>query len=278
MESFIMLCNVIYHIVSILVNTWCFFTIDHKETMGLRELLDFDTALENSMSFQTDYWYPVIVILMSYQYVTFLRLVPHQIFYRLNILITSFSSIQAVLMKYMVSKRMRVVTEKVTESQTILELMSKTRQILRFNQKVNDIFSLRVANAVLSGMLSFLYFLAAFWRVYGTHKVMHNMEYQNPVLTIPLRTKVITELLFLAGISSKISNEVSLLIWEIDRRMINAEISVKYRKQLEIFMLELAHTPVHLTGMDLFTFDNSLITDVAAFSMSMMMIFVQFLT
>ncbi|KAG8254584.1 hypothetical protein J6590_005134 [Homalodisca vitripennis] len=234
------------------------------DSLDLTDLSDFDAALDISLSSQTDHWYPVVVCLMSLHVVANARVDPLKTVYRLNNLVTCFFIIQAVLLKYMVSKRINVITEKITENHEILEFMLKTRKILGYNLKVNDNFSLRVANAFPSGMLPFLHSLSIYWRTYGINKgVTKYMEYRYPVLAILLRSQIVTELLFLAGTSSRISNHVESLSWEIDRRASTGENSIEYRKKLEVFMLELAHTPVLMTGADLFTYDNGLITDVS---------------
>ncbi|KAG8311227.1 hypothetical protein J6590_046688 [Homalodisca vitripennis] len=53
---------------------------------------------------------------------------------------------------------------------------------------------------------------------------------------------------------------------------------LQYRKQLEILMLELAHTPVEFTALDFVSVNNNLVTDACSFMISFMMILVQFMT
>ncbi|XP_046679042.1 uncharacterized protein LOC124366501 [Homalodisca vitripennis] len=72
--------------------------------------------------------------------------------------------------------------------------------------------------------------------------------------------------------------QVESLSWEINKRMSSKEYSIEHRKKLEVFMLELAHTPTDLTAADFFSVDNSFITSVASFIMTVMMVFIQFMT
>ncbi|KAG8280457.1 hypothetical protein J6590_081913 [Homalodisca vitripennis] len=251
------------------------------DTVGLEDLINVDLVLENTMSSQTDYFYVVIILIMIIQMFSFLRFTLKMSMINVNIMnryITVFSAFQAVLMKHMVFKRMNCIQEKAKNTDDVLELLRTSRSILGLNQTINETFSMRTTNAVASGLVVLLLSLSAYWRVYGLHKDTDCYEYISPVFALLMQGHIITVLFFLGGRMPKISTCVESLSWEINKRMCSEEYSIEHRKKLEVFMLELAHTPTELTAADLFSVDNSFITSVASFIMTVMMIFIQFMT
>ncbi|KAG8260840.1 hypothetical protein J6590_087439 [Homalodisca vitripennis] len=214
-------------ILSTAVNTWAFLTVDRMNTIGLEDLNSIDSALGQTLSYQTDFFYLTFVGLAVIQLLPYLRFVQYvDNFYIINTVTTTFSMIQAVLMKHMVSKRMKCIVEKAAETHDILDIIATTRRALGFNQKVNEVFSLRVANAVANGLIVFLQCLSAHWTVYGLHQ------------------------------------EVDALSWEINRRISFGGHSMEYRKKLHInysfFLLQLRKLlESHGLRKELFTFGSS---------------------
>ncbi|KAG8270051.1 hypothetical protein J6590_093772 [Homalodisca vitripennis] len=202
-------------------------------TIGLEDLNSIDSALGQTLSYQTDFFYLTFVGLAVIQLLPYLRFVQYvDNFYIINTVTTTFSMIQAVLMKHMVSKRMKCIVEKAAETHDILDVIATTRRTLGFNQKVNEVFSLRVANAVANGLIVFLQCLSAHWTVYGLHQEVRCFEYHSPILASVLQSYIIFQLLFLAGTSSKISSFVDALTWEINRRISFGGHSMEYRKKI----------------------------------------------
>ncbi|KAG8280458.1 hypothetical protein J6590_081911 [Homalodisca vitripennis] len=158
---------------------------------------------------------------------------------------------------------MDCIEVKAEETDNVLELLVTTRNILRFNQKVDVLFSVRTANVVGHGLLMFLLCVTSLWTVFGAHKEFDCLEYHSPLFALLLQGNIITELLCLGGKILKISTSVESLSWEINKRMCSEEYPIEHRKKLEVFMLELAHTPTDLTAADLFSVDNSFITSGA---------------
>ncbi|KAG8260842.1 hypothetical protein J6590_087441 [Homalodisca vitripennis] len=166
-------------------------------TIGLEDLNSIDRALGQTLSYQTDFFYLTFVGLAVIQLLPYLRFVQYvDNFYVINTVTTTFSMIQAVLMKHMVSKRMKCIVEKAADTHDVLDIIATTRRTLGFNQKVNEVFSLRVANAVANGLIVFLQCLSAHWKVYGLHQEVdafswkinrrisfggHSMEYRKKV-------------------------------------------------------------------------------------------------
>ncbi|KAG8279578.1 hypothetical protein J6590_079417 [Homalodisca vitripennis] len=261
------------------MNTYSIFSIDEMDTVGLEDLTNVDLALENTMSSQTDFFYVLIFWVMMIHMFSILRFaLKLDILQMLNRKILICSAFQSVLMKHMVSKRMNRIQVKAQETDNVLELLATTRSILGFNQKIDDMFCMRTANVVEHGLLNFLLSLTAFWSIYGLHKEFYCIENHSPVFALLVQCHIFTELFCLGGKISKISNCVESLSWEINKRMSSKEYSIEHRKKLEVFMLELAHTPTDLTAADLFSVDNSFITSVASFIMTVMMVFIQFMT
>ncbi|KAG8256107.1 hypothetical protein J6590_076558 [Homalodisca vitripennis] len=137
---------------------------------------------------------------------------------------------------------------------------------------------MRIGNVVVGGLLTFLNCMSAYWQVYGLHKEIDCYESNSPIIALVVQGHIITELFCLGEKMSKISNCVESISWELNRRMCSKEYSIEHRKKLEVFMLELAHTPTDLTAADLFSVNNSFITSVASFIITVMMIFIQFMT
>ncbi|KAG8305451.1 hypothetical protein J6590_069792 [Homalodisca vitripennis] len=181
------------------------------DTVGLEDLKSIDRALETTLSSQIDFFYPAFVFLVATQLLSSFRFVQEaDCFYILNFVITSLSTAQAVLMKDMVSKRLICIQEKIEEeNKNMLDLVQTTRRVLNFNKKVNEVFSLRVTNAISTGVSIFLHSLLSHWRVYGLHKEVQCFESTSPFFASLLQSLNISALIFLAGISSKIKSTVS---------------------------------------------------------------------
>ncbi|KAG8329459.1 hypothetical protein J6590_085441 [Homalodisca vitripennis] len=227
----------IYFIVSTLINLWAFLNVGQTDTVGLEDLISVDRDLETTLRTQIDFFYPAFVCFVTIQLSAYLRFIKEtKSAYFITVVMTKFSSVQAVLMKHMVLKRMKCIQEKVVGTRNILDIVPLTRRILGFNLKVNSVLSLCVANAISTGLLQFLASISSYWKVYGLHNMLQCYESTSPVLTAILQTHIITELLFLAGTSRRISN------W------------------LEVFMLEMAHTSTDLTALELLVVDNSFLT------------------
>ncbi|KAG8305452.1 hypothetical protein J6590_069793 [Homalodisca vitripennis] len=215
MPSFIYALSRACFIISILVNQWAFYRTAHMDTVGLEDFNIIDRALETTLSSQIDFFYPAFVCLEATQLLSYFRFVQAENwFYILNRVVTSLSVAQAVLMKHMVSKRLICIQEKAAEETgNILELVQTTRKVLNFNQKVNEVFSLRVANAIAIGLIIFLHCLLSHWRVYGLHKEIECFESTSPFYASLVQSHIIMELLFLAGISSKITSKAIKDFW-----------------------------------------------------------------
>ncbi|KAG8304467.1 hypothetical protein J6590_092829 [Homalodisca vitripennis] len=230
----------IYFIVSTLINLWAFLNVGQTDTVGLEDLISVDRDLETTLRTQIDFFYPAFVCFVTIQLSAYLRFIKEtKSAYFITVVMTKFSSVQAVLMKHMVLKRMKCIQEKVVETRNILDIVSLTRRILGFNHKVNSVLSLCVANAISTGLLQFLASISSYWKVYGLHNMLQCYESTSPVLAAILQTHIITDLLFLAGTSRRISN------W------------------LEVFMLEMAHTSTDLTALELLAVDNSFLTSAS---------------
>ncbi|KAG8329454.1 hypothetical protein J6590_085432 [Homalodisca vitripennis] len=250
-----------YFIVSTLINLWVFLNVGQTDTVGLEDLISVDRDLETTLRTQIDFFYPAFVCFVTIQLSAYLRFIKEtKSAYFITVVMTKFSSVQAVLMKHMVLKRMKCIQEKVVGTRNILDIVPLTRRILGFNHKVNSVLSLCVANAISTGLLQFLASISSYWKVYGLHNMLQCYESTSPVLAAILQTHIITELLFLAGTSRRISNWVESLSWEINREICSAEHPLEYRKKLEVFMLEMAHTSTDLTALELLAVDNSFLT------------------
>ncbi|KAG8294387.1 hypothetical protein J6590_104010 [Homalodisca vitripennis] len=229
-----------FFIVSTLINVWAFLNVGQTDTVGLEDLISVDRDLETTLRTQIDFFYPAFVCFVTIQLSAYLRFIKEsKSAYFITVVMTKFSSVQAILMKHMVLKRMKCIQEKVVETRNILDIVSLTRRILGFNHKVNSVLSLCVANAISTGLLQFLASISSYWKVYGLHNMLQCYESTSPVLAAILQTHIITDLLFLAGTSRRISN------W------------------LEVFMLEMAHTSTDLTALELLAVDNSFLTSVS---------------
>ncbi|KAG8269793.1 hypothetical protein J6590_099945 [Homalodisca vitripennis] len=209
--TFVVKLSYTYFLVSIAMNTYSIFSIDEMDTVGLEDLTNVDLALENTMSSQTDFFYVLIFWVMMIHMFSILRFaLKLNILHVLNRYITICSAFQSVLMKHMVSKRMNCIQVKAQDSDNVLKLLATTRSILGFNQKIDDIFSVRTANVVAHGLLMFFLSLTSFWSIYGTHKKYYSIENHSPVFAILMQGHIITELFCLGGKISKISTCVSI--------------------------------------------------------------------
>ncbi|KAG8291211.1 hypothetical protein J6590_065639, partial [Homalodisca vitripennis] len=177
------------------------------DTVGLEDLFDVDPELENIMSLSTHFYYVVIICLTIIHTVS-----PLWFTQKLNTLyvfdryITICTAFQAVLMKNMVTKRIRWFKVKAEKTDNSLELLATIRIILGFNEKVNKIFSLRMANVVVEGLLTFLNCISAYWQVYGLHKKIDCFESSSPIIAFVVQGYIITELFCLGEKMMKISN------------------------------------------------------------------------
>ncbi|KAG8291212.1 hypothetical protein J6590_065640 [Homalodisca vitripennis] len=200
-----------YFLVSIVVNTYAFFSIDEMDTVGLEDLINVDLELENMMSLKSDFLYVGITVLTIIHTVSILWFTQKMnILYKCDRYITICTAFQAVLMKNMVTKRIKWIQVKEEKMANGLELLTTTRSILGFNEKVNNIFSLRMANVVVGGLLTFLHCMSAYWQVYGLHKEIDCYESNSALIALVVQGHIITELFCLGEKMSKISNCVSL--------------------------------------------------------------------
>ncbi|KAG8247992.1 hypothetical protein J6590_049335 [Homalodisca vitripennis] len=177
----------------------------------------------------------------------------------------------------MLSKRVQLVTFQTEQHQDTVRLVLKLRKLFELNQKLKINYSLRAANSLLAGSLVFLQSISAYWRVYGLHYDIDCLEYHAPIATVFAHGHYLDELQSIAWSASRLKSLIQSLIFEIDRKITMGELQLNYRKQLEILMLELAHTPVDFTALDFVSVDNNLVTDACSFVMTFMMIFVQFM-
>ncbi|KAG8274963.1 hypothetical protein J6590_096727 [Homalodisca vitripennis] len=146
-----------YFIVSTLINLWVVLNVGQTDTVGLEDLISVDRDLETTLRTQIDFFYPAIVCFVTIQLSPYLRFITEtKSAYFITVVMTKFSSVQAVLMKHMVLKRMKCIQEKVVGTRNILDLVPLTRRILGFNHKVNSVLSLFVVNAISTGLLQFL--------------------------------------------------------------------------------------------------------------------------
>ncbi|KAG8279408.1 hypothetical protein J6590_106249 [Homalodisca vitripennis] len=180
------------------------------DTVGLEDLINVDLELENVMSLENDFFYLVIICLTIIHTVSILwftqKMNTLHIFDKYITICTAF---QSVLMKNMVTKRIKCIQVK-EENMANIELLETTRSVLGFNVKVNNIFSLRMANAVVEGLLTFLHCISTYWQVYGLHKNIDCFESSSPIIALVVQGHIITELFCLGQQMLKLSNSVSL--------------------------------------------------------------------
>ncbi|KAG8311236.1 hypothetical protein J6590_046696 [Homalodisca vitripennis] len=148
----------------------------------------------------------------------------------------------------MLSKRVELITAQTEEHHDPL-------------RKLNRNYSLHVANSLVSGTIMSLQSISAYWRVYGLHYVLDCYEYHAPIATVFAHDSVLFELQSISWSGTRLNSLVQSLTFEIDRKMAMGEHQLEYRKQLEIIMLELAHTPVEFTALDFVSVNNNLVTD-----------------
>ncbi|XP_046679220.1 uncharacterized protein LOC124366663 [Homalodisca vitripennis] len=203
------------------------------DTVGLEDFNSIDRALGTTLSSQIDFFYPAFLCLVATQLLSYLRfLKANNWFYIFNVVITSLSMVQTAFMKHMVSKRIICIQEKAAEeTQNVLDLVQTTRRVHNLNKKINEVFSLRVANAIFIGFTFFLHCLLSHWRVYGLHKEIECFESISPFYASLFQSHIITELIFLAGISSKITSTVDSLSWDTNRRISFGKHSMEHRKK-----------------------------------------------
>ncbi|KAG8334002.1 hypothetical protein J6590_099096 [Homalodisca vitripennis] len=108
-------------------------------------------------------------------------------------------------MKHMTSKRGKSILAKSKETNNALELLSTTRKILAFNQKINEMFSMMTVNVIFDGLLAFVHCLSAYWRVYGLDEKVDCLEYHAPALALFLQGYIISELLCFGKTTSSTS-------------------------------------------------------------------------
>ncbi|KAG8247991.1 hypothetical protein J6590_049333 [Homalodisca vitripennis] len=162
----------------------------------------------------------------------------------------------------MLSKRVEVIRDQTNEHLDPLKLVLHLRQLVKYNQKMNLSNSLRVADSLLTGSALFLQSISVYWQVYGLHYVLYSFEYHAPITTFILHGFIMFELLSIAWSSTSLNSLVQSLTFEIDRKMTMGGLQLKYRKQLEVLMLELAHSPVEFTALDFVSVNHNLVTDV----------------
>ncbi|KAG8320197.1 hypothetical protein J6590_074699 [Homalodisca vitripennis] len=177
----------------IISTTWAFFRTAHMDTVGLEDFNIIDRALENTVRFQTDFFFPGVCL--SGNYPTYVLL---QVCTRGRLVLYVPSSNNIILN---CSSCVDEAHEKgAEETQNILDIVQTIRRVLNFKKNVNDVFSLRVTNAISTGVSIFLNCLLSHWRVYGLHKEVQCFESTSPFFASLLQSHIISALIFLAGI------------------------------------------------------------------------------
>ncbi|KAG8245843.1 hypothetical protein J6590_091656 [Homalodisca vitripennis] len=182
-----------------------------------------------------------------------------------DVLINIITCYRVSALIHMLSKRVELITVQTDEHHDPLTLVLQLRKLFEYNKKLNRNYSLRVANSLGAGILIFLQSISAYWQVYGLHYVVNCYEYRAPIATVFAHGYVWYELLSIAYSATRLNSSVQSLILEIDRKITMDGYQLQYRKQMEIVMLELAHTPVEFTALDFVSVNNNLATDFRDF-------------
>lgn len=145
------------------------------------------------------------------------------------------------------------------------------------NSRLNRTYSLGVVLGSPKDLMLMFYCLTGFWDVYGLRHDSDGYEKNRPVVTICARLSVPLALALMTTVSTKLQNGMSSLAWEVDRRVSTKNGSVEARQVLVLVMMEMHHSSMELSILDLFKMDNSSFTSLAGFVISTMTVFVQFM-
>ncbi|KAG8244722.1 hypothetical protein J6590_015259 [Homalodisca vitripennis] len=270
-QSFVYLLGWATGLMSILGNVYTVWA--YHSCGSLKGIFDSDIELGLTSSEEDFILLPILFSFVPH-ILAFFRLVtvPSSIG-ALDTFMSSYTCRRMSVIKHLITKRVKAGVANLTARYDILNEFLSVRRVLDYNRKVNNAFTLRVTLGLTEGLTTFLLSVSAFWRVYGLKNIYDCFEFRSPVGTVLFTGHVMFDLIFMSTSMMRLENIVSIvsvqsMTFEIDRKMTMGTYPLEYRKQLEVAILELAHTPVQFTALDFISVNNALIIDgmaVAAF-------------
>lgn len=215
MSTFLQTCNFFSYLFSSALNVFFHLKPIYHSFVFLEDLLKFDTSFRSDSSKEFDSFLLSILLIVSANTFALLWFVPFMSdLYALNLLINIYYTFQVVGMKQLISKRVKLVVDKLLEDkeEDTFGLFLSLRTILKHNTAVNKTNSFRIANGMWNGISTLLTSLCAYWRVYGLHDPYDCYERNNPYLTPFVHGTAVFEILFLGTPARKISDSVSHLV------------------------------------------------------------------
>lgn len=100
---------------------------------------------------------------------TFLS-IPSEIVFLINYMIFVSTTYTVSGTKHFVSKSMKVVIDKMTQSESLINIVRYLRQALLCNQRIEDKYSFSVLVGLSNGIFMILISLTTFWNAYGLYK------------------------------------------------------------------------------------------------------------
>lgn len=220
MSNFLETFNFFFYLISSALNVFYHLKPIYDSFVCLEDILKFEKSFGVERSKEFDSFLFLILLLISTNTFALLCFVPFMTdLYALNLLINIYYTFQAVGMKHMISKRVKLVVEKLHEEkeEETFALFLSLRTVLSYNTTCNKTTSFRIANGMGNGISTLLTSLCAYWRVYGLHDPYDCYERNNPYLTPFVHGTAVFEMLFLATparqISDSVSHQISILLY-----------------------------------------------------------------
>lgn len=214
MSNFVETFNSFYYLLSSALNVFFHLKPMYRSYIFLEDILKFEKSFGVEKSNEFDSFLFLILLIISTTTFALLWFVPlMKDLYALNLLLNIYFTFQVVGMKHMISKRVKMVVDKLLEEkeEETFGLFLSLRTILSYNTTVNKTNTFRIANGMGNGISTLLASLCAYWRVYGLRYPYDCYERNNPYLTPFVHGTAVFEMLFLATPARQLSDSVSYL-------------------------------------------------------------------
>lgn len=134
---------------------------------------------------------------------------PSEIVFLINYMLFVSTNYTVVGFKHLVSKSTKAVVVKTIQSETPIKVVHRFRQVLTYNQSIEDIYSFSVLVGLSNGVFMILISLITYWNVYGFHKIFDCFESNHPFISIVSQHYAMFQFILLGNVSTKQLNNVS---------------------------------------------------------------------
>lgn len=182
---------------------------------------------------------------------------------------------QVIIVKYFNIQCFNVVIESLSRDGTdVLTMIPTIRKLMNNSRKTNNFFSQLAAVAYSYTFVDTVSVLANIWVQFGVKK---GVFYQGNEFEAILGNGFYFLLILAVNVVCSLEcSKVSDVQWKVDLAISSGQTEGVLRSQLIVFLQELHHYPLQLTGMDFFVISCSSLTSVCGLLINFLLVFVQF--